>query len=80
MELENMHKINKCVLLFSIALILLLSLSSVSAEDGSNACLSDSIDEDSAYVLEMSDGVASSDDCLDAILDDEVLCSGSSSL
>ena len=74
-----MHKINKCVLLFSIALILLLSLSSVSAEDGSNACLSD-IDESPVSVLEMSDGVASSDDCLDAILDDEVLCSGSSSL
>ena len=74
-----MHKINKCVLLFSIALILLLSLSSVSAEDDSNACLSDSIDEDSASVLEMSDDVASSDDCLDAILDDDVLCSGSSS-
>ena len=71
MELENMHKINKCVLLFSIALILLLSLSSVSAEDGSNACLSDSIDEDSVSVLEMSDGVDSSDD--------DSLCSGSSS-
>ena len=75
-----MNKINKCMLLFSIALILLLSLSSVSAEDDSNACLSNSIDEDSAYVLEMSDGVASSDDCLDTILDYEVLCSGSSSL
>lgn len=81
-----MQKINKFTLLFSIGLILLLSLSSVSAEDDSNACLLDNLDDGS--VSGLSDGIVSSsvdaeglDSSLDGdLIEDEALCSGSSSL
>ncbi|WP_458454364.1 hypothetical protein [Methanobrevibacter sp.] len=81
-----MQKINKFTLLFSIGLIILLSLSSVSAEDDSNACLLDNLDDGS--VSGLSDGIVSSsvdaeglDSSLDGdLIEDEALCSGSSSL
>lgn len=86
-----MRKLNKYILLFSISLMLLLSLSSVSAEDDSSVSLLNEGSEGSNLEL-CDDGVISSSvdgagdfDSFDSgvgedLIGSDVLCSGSSSL